>query len=151
MCFFHLFFFDKRTRLLCCNSGWKSLRRMWQQLPFLLLFSPCFPSILSSVFHDWRICYPAFFSLFAILISESHQAPPASSGCKLCDSRICRSARVLATPWLTWLLRGRNWQNRNVKTPFFQKLQRCNLGPRFLQKHLILLFILNIMGLMVIA
>lgn len=62
-------FFDERTQLLCCNSGWKSLRRMWQQLPFLHLFSlfsfhpflsiPWLKNMLCSIFPPF--CHPHFW------------------------------------------------------------------------------------------
>lgn len=85
-CFSFPFF---RTWLLRCNRGWKHLRRMWQQLPFLL---PSFLwySVTRQMLHSNP---PPFSPSFVILISESHVAPPASSGCESCESRICRSSR----------------------------------------------------------
>lgn len=75
-----LLFFSLFRWLLCCNRGWKHLRRMWQQFPFLL---PSFLwySVTRQMLHSTPP--PRLSPSFVILISQSHVAPPASSGCRV--------------------------------------------------------------------
>lgn len=134
-------FFDKRTQLLCRNGGWKSLRRMQQQIPLLLLFSsfsfhpfpriPWLKNMLCSPFPPFCICVP----------------PPSSCLVRLqvvwqqdLQKRTCAGN----TPWLTWLLRVGNWQNWHVKTRLF-----CYLGSGYLQKHLLFCSYWKIVGLVI--
>lgn len=71
-----LFFSLFRTWLLRCNRGWKHLRRMWQQLPFLL------PSFLLPSFLWYSVTRQMLHStppLFSILCHPHFRVPRRSS------------------------------------------------------------------------
>lgn len=87
-------FFDERTQLLCCNSGWKSLRRMWQQLPFLhlffLVFLPSFPQYSMTeeyVMQHFSPFLPSSFLSPTTLLLPSQVASRVTAG--FAEAHVC--------------------------------------------------------------